>query len=190
MKKLRITQDLDAPNPRDWDNLGTIAHKSKYDIGEEDISDPIDWLEAMLDKPTGGVYNQERLEDLEHEFYNKYIAEPIYIYEHGGITIRTYPFGCRWDSGKIGYIYVSKKDVRLQYGVKRISKKLRKRVENILNAEIETLDQFLIGDVYRFVLVDEDGEMIDACGGFYGSDPQTNGMSDEIDFNNVEIERV
>ena len=38
-------------------------------------------------------------------------------------------------------------------------------------------DQYLRGEVYRYVLVD-DGEQIDSCGGFYGRD--TDSMWDYV----------
>jgi hypothetical protein len=37
-----------------------------------------------------------------------YVILPLYVYEHSGVTMRTYPFGCRWDSGQAGYIYALK----------------------------------------------------------------------------------
>lgn len=33
---------------------------------------------------------------------------PIYMLDHSGLIISKSPFGCKWDSGQIGYMYVSK----------------------------------------------------------------------------------
>ena len=179
--KLRIIQDHDAESPREWDNLGTIAYKlSGYTLGEERIGDPIEWLEGMLDLAPKYEYTNERLSELEDKFYERFIALPLYLYDHSGISISTSPFGCRWDSGKVGYIYVTKEKVREEYGWKRITKEREEDILTYLDGGIKTLDQYLQGDVYRFTLED-DGEEIDSCGGFYGDDWKMNGMADHIE---------
>jgi hypothetical protein len=193
-KIVKVYQDSDPSSPREWDNLGTIAYKhSRYNLGEEKIDDPIEWLEDMLGIPNSYKYTNERLSELEYIFYKKFIAEPVYIYDHGSVAISTSPFGCRWDSGKVGYIYISKADALKEYGGKIVTKKLRERIEGYLSAEIETYSQYLSGDVYGFrvfeIEADEDGDFdednedneIDSCWGFYGSDFLNNGMADHID---------
>ena len=99
---------------------------------------------------------------------------PIYIYEHSGITITTsyaaylrYP-DKQWDAGQVGYIYVDAETIRKEYGVQRISTKLKKKVAEVLVGEVETYDQYLRGDVYGYVVKDEAGEHVDSCWGFFG----------------------
>ena len=179
--RLRIVQDQHPDSPRGWDNLGTIAYAHReYVLGEEEIGDPIRWLEDKLGKENAHIYNNDRLEELEEEFFEKYIALPLYLYDHSGLRIRTHPFSCRWDSGKVGYIYVDLQSVRENYGVKRVSKKLRQRVLDVLMYEVKTFDQHLSGDVYGFIVEDEDGKILDSCYGFYGDDPKTNGMMEHL----------
>ena len=180
--KLFIYQNSESHlNPREWDNLGTIAYKHRsYILGEEKIDDPIEWLEDMLNKDRSYKHNEDRLEELEELFFEQYIALPLYLYDHSGITMKTTPFSCRWDSGKVGYIYVSKEAVRKEYCVKRISAKLRERVLNILEGEIEVFDQCITGDVYGFRVEDSAGKIIDSCCGFFGRNWDTNGIKDHI----------
>ncbi len=184
MKKetLRIFQQVDPPNPRkDYDNLGIMAHKhSRYVLGEEEIGDPIEWLEEKLGLQNAYIYNNERLGELESRFFDEFIALPLYLYDHSGLTIRTYPFGCRWDSGKVGYIYVSKQRARKEYSTKRITKKLRKKILDILMFEVQLFDQYLRGDVYEFIIENQHHEHLDSCGGFFGSDWHNNGMKEYI----------
>jgi len=48
--KIVIDYDNDSESPREWDNLGTIAYKHRnFTLGEEVITDPIDWLSEKLD---------------------------------------------------------------------------------------------------------------------------------------------
>lgn len=191
MNKLKIVQDSGNDSPRDWDNLGTIAYKhSSYELGEEKIHEPIEWLEGMLGLQEKGVYTNERLSELEAKFFEKYIALPLYLYDHSGQSISTTPFSCRWDSGKVGYIYVTKKKVLQEYGGKVVSAKLREQVEGYLKGEVKTFNQYIQGDIYGFQIVDEDEDIIDSCYGFYGTDWATNGMTDHIDFNDLGLNSV
>ncbi len=180
--KLFIIRQAHPQNPREWSEyFSTMAYKHrKYSLGEEQISDPIEWLEEKLGLQPK-MQNRERLEELEERFFEKYIALPLYLYDHSGITMATTPFGCRWDSGKVGYIYLSKEKAREEYGWKNLSKKRRERLEEYLRNEVKEFDQYLTGEVFRFKVEDEEGEEVDSCGGFYGMDWENNGIKDHID---------
>ncbi len=185
MNKLRIVRRCNShDDPRTaWDNLGTMAYKHRnYTLGEERISDPIDWLEEKLNISPKGIYDNDRLSELEDKFFDKYIGHKLYLYEHGGITISTSPFSCRWDSGQVGYIYVSKEKVREEYGIKRVTDKWKDKILSYLDNEVKEFDQYITGDVYAFEVLDEDGDVLDSCCGFFGSDFEKNGMADHIDF--------
>ena len=104
------------------------------------------------------------------EANNPVIALPLYLYDHSGITMSTSPFSCRWDSGQVGFIYVTCERVRKEYGWKRITKARRDKILTYLNGEVQTYDQYLTGDVYGFIISDEDGDEVDSCWGCYGRD--------------------
>jgi hypothetical protein len=115
--------------------------------------------------------------------------------------MNTTGFHCPWDSGQVGFIYVSREKVREDFGWKRITKAREQQILAYLKAEVETYDQYLRGDVYGFIVeerpaavfdadgktvdvdVDDDElwEQTDSCWGFYGDDPFENGMTDYID---------
>lgn len=144
MKTYRIEQDTDCVNPREWDNLGTMAffHR-RYTLGDS------------------GNFPMEPPKDS--------IWLPVFMYDHSGLTIRTYPFECRWDSGKLGYIFASKEKVRKETGWQRITAKRKARIESYLISEVETYNKWLNGDCWGYV-IDENGEEIDSCWGFIGYD--------------------
>ena len=185
MATLKIYQDSFPMNPRtEWDNLGTIAYKHRnYTLGEEEMSDhPIEWLMHKLNRTrTRYGHFDDVLVKLEAEFFEKYIGHKVYLYDHSGISVSTKPFSCRWDSGQVGYIYVSKEKVREEYGVKRISPELRTKILSYLDGEVETFNQYLNNDVYGFTIEDEEGNVLESVGGFYGDDFAENGMVGYID---------
>lgn len=155
---LKVMYDTDAPNPREMGSyIGRmVCHHRRYALGDEEaknIRDYTNWKDWF-----SGEIGKE----------DDFIRLPLYLYDHSGITMSTKDFGDRWDSGQVGWIYVSKKDARREFGWKRITEKRRKEIEEILRAEVEEYDQYLRGEVYGYVLEDESGERIESCWGFYG----------------------
>jgi len=167
---LEVIQDTNPINPRkELDNMGTmVCFHTKYILGDDHEFSASDF------------YNWEDMEKKLSKLLDAAIILPIYMYDHSGITIKTTPFNCPWDSGQIGYILVSKATVRNEYKVKRISKQKLELVEKVLLSEIKEYNQYLTGDVYGYQLFDEAGQEISSCWGFFGSDPKTNGIEDSI----------
>ena len=167
---LEIIPDEYPENPREeWDNIGTMVcfHK-RYSLGDENHNIESDWF-----------FSWEEMEKYLYKKIDAGIVLPLYLYDHSGITISTSPFSCSWDSGQVGFIYVTKQKIRKEFNKKRISKKLLEKVKKILISEVNIYDQFLRGDIYSFLLK-SNGEIIDSCHGFYGHDIRENGMLDHI----------
>lgn len=189
--KLEIWQDTGCDPREDWDNLGTLALVT-HD-GDETIKDPINWLAEMLDLEAYQVrgiadklgvsyYTDEVKECLQAKFFDRYIALPVYKYEHSRVAYNTTGFRCRWDSGQVGYIYVTKEDAKNNWGLKRLSPQKRQWALDILKSEVETFSQWANGEIYGFTVEDEEKGISDSCGGFYGSDWENNGILDHIDY--------
>lgn len=169
-KTLEIhTDEGSANNPRNWDNLGTmVCFHRRYNLGDKhdyDHNDYKGWSEMFkaIEK------NEDAL-----------IILPLYLYDHSGITISTSPFDCQWDSGQVGFIFVSKEKVRKEYNVKRISPKIAEKALSVLEGEVKTYDQYITGDVYGFKVINEEGDEEDSCWGFFGDDIKENGILDHV----------
>ena len=167
---LIIKHDYCIDSPRDWDNLGKIyAEHRRYNLKDSNASD---------------------IRDDDGHISNDYIYLNVYMYEHGGVALNTSGFSCPWDSGQVGYIYVSKVEVLKNWGRKRMSKKLEQKVYKCLQAEIETYSMYLNGDVYGYEYqeLSEEGRLLneDSCWGFFGSNPEKNGMVEYIGRKNLE----
>jgi len=198
--RIRIVQDSDGSNPREWDNLGTmICEHSRYNLGDKTDFKPWNagsWYDHMAE------YFQETYHIIDnfgdYDTYDKDVKKiwkwidanvvylPLYLYDHSGITMSCGSFGCSWDSGQVGFIYITKEKAIEEYGGKTFTKKLKERVAGYLENEVATYDQYLTGDVYGFVIEKwnpEPGcgwETEDSCFGFFGSDFEENGMKDYI----------
>ena len=180
-----IQYDDSAESPRNWDNVGTIAYRhSRYKLGEEEIHDPIEWLCDKLGITEVEDYSNEVLKKLEGMMQEKYILLSLFLYDHSGITISTSPFSCSWDSGKVGYVYVSKQEIVKNYRdiwMHEDNKEWRDKyhagldlygiAENVLKQEVETFDQYLRGEVFGFTLYNNDTQdELDSCWGYIGTD--------------------
>lgn len=110
----------------------------------------------------------------------KILILPLYLYDHSGITMNTTGFSCPWDSGQVGWIYVTNEEIIKEYGSLDIEK-----ARKFLVSEVETYDQYLTGDVYGYQLIekDEDGDeldVIESCWGFYGLEHLESALKSEL----------
>ncbi len=180
--KLEIFDDLDPTNPREFDNLGImVCFHSRYILGDE------------TDLKSSDFSSWEELESYLYKIEKALIVIPIFMYDHSGLSVNTTGFSCPWDSGQIGFIYASKERIRKEYSCKRISKKLKAQVREMLVSEVDLYNQYLSGDVYRFTVTDkEKDEELDSSSGFYGTDCIENGIFDYVSeyFTKAELEAL
>lgn len=144
----------DVHDPRSVDNLGKLVcwHK-KYNLGDmHNFPEPCDFHNEIIDEENHIL--------------------PVYLYDHSGLSIQTTPFHCTWDSGQLGYIYVSHERCEKENITKQ-------NALSMLQAEINLYNQYLNGEVYGYQLYKKkecptcnhsDLDEIDSCWGFYGDD--------------------
>jgi len=162
---IKIHLDENPENPREWDNFGhMVCFHGRYDLG-----DKTDLTSDMF----------EGWEELREHLINKegaIIIAPLYLYDHSGLRLKIGSFyGCglpqghaRFDSGQVGFIYLTKEDIQRNFGVKNITKRIKERAMKVLEGEVNTYDDYLSGQVYGFVAENKEGEHIDSCWGFFG----------------------
>lgn len=90
----------------------------------------------------------------------------VYTYEHGDIALSTTPFSCSFDGACSGFIYESKKELYAEYNVKRITKQIKKKIEQRIQSELLELEQWANGEVGELILM-KDGEEVSWLGGLY-----------------------
>jgi hypothetical protein len=168
--RVKIIRDDNAENPREWcDHIGTMyCEHRRYTLGDKNARDI-----RVENEKTG-----------EMEYPEGYITLPLYLYDHSGLTMNTGGFSCRWDSGQVGYIYISEEQAKKEWP----GNDWKERALSCMRAEVSEYDNYLTGKIYGFqyeeVAITDDGEeqvlSEDSCWGFNGYKPEDNGISDHI----------
>lgn len=160
--KLKIVEDSTPESPRNWDNFTTIYcfHK-RYDIGDDHKykSDMFDGWEEFKEHIIAE--------------YKPRLIKPLYMYDHSGITISTSPFGCRFDSGQIGWVFITDEQIIELCGKNDYTDE---QIDKWLESEIKTYDQYIQGDVYGYEIIETEvcdkghihEDVVDSCYGFFG----------------------
>lgn len=157
-----VTQDEECKYVIDSESGYNPFYRYVYDTEQEAMDD----LEAEKQYWVENYALQElEDEELMEIIEANAVILPLYLYDHSGITMSTQPFSCRWDSGQVGWIYVTHEDIVKEYGDLDIEK-----AKKVLEGEVETYDQYLTDDVYGFVLEDKNGDVIESIWGFHGLD--------------------
>ena len=130
-----IVEDDMIPNPREDDNLGVMAaFHNAYNLGDEA---PFSTTEF-----NGWEEMEEHIQSKLHPVAIK----PLYLYDHSGVTMSTEPFSCNFDSGQVGFIYATNKDLD-RMGIKMKAgetwSEFKERIELQLVAEVSWYDRYL-----------------------------------------------
>lgn len=173
---MRVTKAIDEYpiNPRELNaNLTTmICHHRNYSLGDVNES-----------KQFEGFTSLKELKQALVEYYGEmaYI-KPLSLYDHSTQTLAIGEPTDRWDSGYVGFIFVTKEQARKEYGVKRITKSVIEKIERVAQGEVEEYNKvWLWGEVYVlslervFTNIDDKNdsfeEFVDSIGGFtFGND--------------------
>ena len=168
---MRVTKAIDEYpiNPRELNaNLTTmICHCRNYSLGDVKESEQFE-----------GFTSLKELKQALVEYYGEmaYI-KPLSLYDHSTQTLAIGEPTDMWDSGYVGFIFVTKEQARKEYGVKRITKSILEKIEKLAQAEVEEYNKvWLWGEVYVLSLErvftnidnknDSFEEFVDSIGGF------------------------
>jgi hypothetical protein len=147
-QSIEISYDECEYSPRENDNI-CIIHigHSRYSFGDENHNDA------------------ESIHAAEREAIAKGdLVYPLYMLDHGGITLSLTPFSCPWDSGQVGFVQVRKSEIMANWGKKNWTKKLRDKAYEVAGQEVTEMDNYVRGEVYCYSI--NDGE--ETCGGYIG----------------------
>lgn len=164
---IKIEYDMDPMNPRkEFDNMGTmVVWKRGYELGDEQSSmDKYDYFAEVIRGSTAG----------NGRMYNSYWYP---LYECGGgsdVRLCVGEWMEPYDDAVIGWIYVSKADVRKEYGIKHVKENYQLKVQEVLKGEVEEYNAYLNGEVYGWTVEGWDGEeynhVFESVWGYYDYD--------------------
>lgn len=148
-----VEYDEYSESPREWDELSTIySNHRRYSPDNHSIDEVLD-EEGFLD-------------------LNGKVGLMIWMFEHRNCIFKTTeiddtnPFGdgiyARFDSGQFGVIAMPIEDAKAQWG-----EDWEKMAKQYMEGCIEDYNRYTNGEIYRWVLEDNNGDFVDGCGGWY-----------------------
>jgi len=126
-----LTVDNDPMDPRtEFDNIGNMfCEHGRYNIGDKHnyvFGDFNSWDDFKA-----------RIEN----DYNVALIYPLFLYDHSGLRIRMFPFNDRWDSGQVGFVFVTKEKIKEVYG------ETEDLMEDVLRNSLEKAKTSIEGEV-------------------------------------------
>lgn len=166
-----LCYDPDALSPRDNDgNLSRIVHwHNRYVCGDErlnrgDFGSPEE-IREKIEAGTGEIL----------------AILPVWLYDHSGTVLKASkasPFSDRWDSGQVGWAYVTRSAAEVagctpgksytyedDKGSHTVTYDEAFFVEAIVD-EVELFDRWSNGRFVGFIVEDKDGDEVESCWGF------------------------
>lgn len=162
--------DESPDNPRKWDNAGKLVIYPRGNYMEVNELD-------MTFRPED-YSGWDELDQNVMECYPKAEVLPVFRYEHSGVVYNTIGFSAYDSHGcRVGFILCDRETMLKEWGKKIITPKIREQARKCMNAEIECFSQWANGEVYGYIIKDENGNDFpdgftdsESCWGFYGLD--------------------
>lgn len=95
------------------------------------------------------------------------------MYDHSGQSLHLCGYNgphARWDSGTVGFAFLTAGDVQGWYDKPQVTTEILEKAKDQAKSEFNRYNDWVKGEIYAFVSTDADGEFIDSCGGWFGSD--------------------
>ena len=146
--KVEICRDDFPMNPRGYDNTAILAcwHR-RLNLGDKQI-------QHMTE------------EELREDVSDILVLLPLYLYEHSGITMNTTGFSCQFDSGQVGWGYITKESAEKMgcVGPEWTEERLKAHIRD----EVSVYDHYIRGEVYGYRILNNEDEEVESCWGYDG----------------------
>lgn len=177
---IEVRQDENVENPREWEPIGKmVCFHGRYELGDK----------HGYDQDNFNSWNE--LQQAIVDDNPDCIIFSLYLYDHSGLRIKIGSFNgllpqghAEFDSGQVGFIYMSKKDMEK-------SNLTVDEAIKVLESEVKIYDQYLSGDVYGYIVSKQDtckscehteNEEIDSLWGIYGYEEAIAEAKQAIDY--------
>lgn len=163
---------MEADSYYKWEVDGKII-KLKYDDPSSPFEDEFDqqkgdlvilcsFFHSRSILPKVNLFSDHKEMQEWHKKNKEYTLFRLMRYEHGAVSFRafemdeqpSYPYSDQWDAGMEGFVLA-----KAHEGQSAI---------DIANQKLEYLTDFCNGEIFGYVIEDEDGQELDSCWGFVG----------------------
>ena len=163
----KVIEDLD----RRLDRVKNREYEYRYSIRSGDSTFRFDY-----DKIREGL--ETRIGKVSDEWIRDNLVKlDVYLYDHSGLRLSSAPFGCPWDSGQLGFFFLTPEEVLKEWDGDK------KKAKDYLEATLKTYGQYVAGEVFGVSgIEDPDGEEVEdgSCWGFYGYDNEASGLMEFV----------
>ena len=167
--RLEIKIDPTAPDPREWaEHTVMLCGHQRYDFGDRQVVGE-------------GSFRADLMYDVRQEIEEENIGKggvlenvvylPLYLLDHSGLFLSSSPFRCRWDSGQIGFIYMTPKMME------SVGIETEEEARKFMQKQVDEYAGYLQGYCYRFVVTEKNKcvdcghvkfKLVDSLGTWYG----------------------
>jgi hypothetical protein len=171
---IKIEACLYPLNPRtDWDHGTTILSTRPVQIKCESDYQP--GTDDLLELKKGLMFDNVPI----------YAILPLYYINNG--------YGCHrlsteHDFGQLGWIYMTQENfhelyfsTEEEFESHHPDKTIAEYCREVMRAQVESYEQYLNSEIYYFEVLDDNGDVLDNCSGFFGDDHRKSGLFDEAE---------
>lgn len=164
-KKIIIKHDDCPEDPLSWGHFEFFSTSKRYYTDKK---------HKTIRAKNGDLASISQFDGLEE--IKKFLSANDYLYRYVCLYERS------------GFLYVSKEQIRRDYRVKKITKKIQEQVyEHMSSFASNEWEQYFNGDIYRYAIINSDDELEDSLCGIYGLDGIREVLKDE---QGIEIPKI
>jgi len=174
---IKIYPDYDAMSPDEWNNeyVFLVGYHDDFWVDKKEFitkDEAIRLAENDIDK------EDTKLKQIKKDYH----IFGLEAYIHSGVSLYlSYEGNCpdrKWDVCQLGLVFVKRTETKSRIKAKKIA-------ENLL----ETWNDYLSGNVYGHRVIDNNGNEIHSCWGFYGDYNKSGLLDDAKDMIEYDIEQ-
>ncbi len=207
---IKIVADEDPFNPLEDEEVYNFYTwpNNYFSITKNDFNKPSDWVDSILGD---GAFDRQEEKSQENNrsvvgfaydicsLLDKkgIFALPILMFEHSMVEYYIGNSIDRWDGSVVGFAWAEKETLYDVYGVKKLTKSIKEKVESVISSSLKMYTDYANGDVYMAVLYnsqedcDNDDVEDSICGLYYSDDEDFKGeVLDCFGFTKEDIENV
>lgn len=181
---IEIHYDNSPLNP--LEEMNTLFHYDTWEMRSVSLQEN---NYAGIDDFVDSFLGEEAFETIESECLSKQLSQleflkiicqkldrvgifalPILKYEHSLVKYYIGDHVDRWDGSVVGFAWNYKSTIYDQFSLKRLSKQMKAKLEEIISFDLTIYTNWCNGEVFGYKRFDSSGEEVDSCWGFYNSD--------------------